>query len=118
MLTLSAALAVTLPSTSTWTGMSTVCWGATDDADTTSETVPEACGFSAVGPLGPETVSHTGRVHARPAMDPLLDLAPAGITGQFTGPAAQELIGSFFFGYVSPVSGQDFSAAGAFIAQR
>ena len=49
---------------------------------------------------------------------PILSGAPAGITGQFTGPAAQELIGSFFFGYVSPVSGQDFSAAGAFIAQR
>lgn len=48
----------------------------------------------------------------------ILTGAPAGITGQFTGPAAQELIGSFFFGYVSPVSGQDSSAAGAFVARR
>ena len=43
---------------------------------------------------------------------------PAGIRGTFTGPAAQELIGGFFFGYVSPVTGQDASAAGAFLAQR
>lgn len=43
---------------------------------------------------------------------------PAGIHGSFTGPSAQELIGAFFFGYVSPVTGQNASAAGAFIAQR
>lgn len=43
---------------------------------------------------------------------------PAGIRGQFTGPAAEELIGAFFFGYVSPVTGLDARAAGAFVAQR
>lgn len=38
--------------------------------------------------------------------------------GQFTGPAAQELIGSFAFPYVSPENGQTYSAAGGFVAKK
>ena len=39
-------------------------------------------------------------------------------SGRFTGPAAQELIGSFAFPYKSPVDSKDYQAAGAFVAKK
>jgi hypothetical protein len=39
-------------------------------------------------------------------------------SGLFTGPAAQELIGSFAFPYKSPVDSNNYQAAGAFVAKK
>jgi hypothetical protein len=39
-------------------------------------------------------------------------------SGQFTGPAAQELIGSFVFPYTSPANGIVFHATGGFVAKQ
>ena len=39
-------------------------------------------------------------------------------SGLFTGPAAQELIGSFTFPYASPADHHDYQAAGAFVAKN
>ena len=41
----------------------------------------------------------------------------ARLTGTFTGPTAQELIGSFSFGYTSPIDGRGQSAGGAYLAK-
>jgi hypothetical protein len=38
-------------------------------------------------------------------------------SGQFTGPQAQELIGSFAFPYKSPVDGHTYQAGGGFVAK-
>ena len=38
-------------------------------------------------------------------------------SGQFTGPAAQELIGKFAFPYISPEDGKTYTAGGAFVAK-
>lgn len=38
-------------------------------------------------------------------------------SGQFTGPAAQELIGKFAFPYVSPLDDKTYTAGGAFVAK-
>jgi len=38
--------------------------------------------------------------------------------GQFTGPAAQELIGNFAFPYKSPVDSKTYQSAGAFIGKK
>lgn len=40
------------------------------------------------------------------------------LSGLFTGPAAQELIGSFAFPYTSPVDDKKYQAAGAFVGKR
>jgi hypothetical protein len=45
-------------------------------------------------------------------------VGPNGFSGQFTGSAAQELIGSFRFPYVSPADGKQYDAAGAFVAKK
>jgi hypothetical protein len=39
-------------------------------------------------------------------------------SGLFTGPAAQELLGSLAFPYTSPVDSKNYQAAGAFVAKR
>lgn len=39
-------------------------------------------------------------------------------SGLFTGPAAQELIGSFAFPYTSPVDDKNYQATGAFVGKR
>lgn len=39
-------------------------------------------------------------------------------SGQFTGPNAQELIGSFAFPYTSPIDGKPYEAGGGFVAKR
>lgn len=41
----------------------------------------------------------------------------ARLTGTFTGPSAQELIGSFSFGYASPINGSAQIAGGAYLAK-
>jgi hypothetical protein len=43
---------------------------------------------------------------------------PNAFSGRFTGPAAQELIGSFAFPYQSPTDGKTYDAGGAFIGKK
>jgi hypothetical protein len=40
------------------------------------------------------------------------------VSGRFTGPAAEELIGGLRFNYVSPLDGKTYEARGAFVAKR
>lgn len=42
----------------------------------------------------------------------------SGLQGRFTGPAAEELIGRFSFGYTSPIDALAQTAGGTFIAKR
>jgi hypothetical protein len=43
---------------------------------------------------------------------------PNSFSGLFTGPAAQELIGSFTFPYTSPIDSKNYQAAGAFVGKK
>lgn len=64
-----------------------------------------------------DTVYSTGSLTFSGRFD--TDLAgPNEFSGLFTGPQAQELIGKFVFPYPSPVEGQPYIAAGAWVAKK
>ena len=64
-----------------------------------------------------DTVYSTGSLTFSGRFDTAL-AGPNEFSGLFTGPQAQELIGKFVFPYPSPVEGQPYIAAGAWVAKK
>ena len=93
-------------------------FGAGTLAGTASPTIRFGTNSYALSPLTfTNTVYSTGSTTFSGTFD--TNLAGANsFAGQFTGPAAQELIGSFLFPYTSHDNGNVYQATGAFVAKK